>query len=129
MTAYPSNILLLLAHFFVTAATGAHAITICGREVSQLNISGRLVCSPTGNPYLHCTCPGVFGINVFISCNSGETTLAQALPNLAGFVSLTLNTMDAGLFDNSQCFAYVKLPYKTCILFSPTGNLRALSLP
>ncbi|KAL7225421.1 hypothetical protein ACSBR1_020735 [Camellia fascicularis] len=108
-----------------TAASVAHGIFIIGgRDVVELIVAGQLVCTVPGT---NCpTCPGIGGVNVFLSCNGGQTSLAQAITDPAGLVNFTVSFLDGTLFDQSRCFVYARLPIASCVAFPPTGNLHAV---
>ncbi|GMP97723.1 hypothetical protein CsSME_00045871 [Camellia sinensis var. sinensis] len=115
----PSKLILSLLFVVATAASVAHNNPI----VAQVSVVGQMVCIVPGT---NCTtCPGIAGVKVTLSCNGGRTTLAQAITNNRGVVNLTLSAANVGVFDQSQCFVYVKLPVATCHVFSRTGTLRS----
>ncbi|GMP97724.1 hypothetical protein CsSME_00045872 [Camellia sinensis var. sinensis] len=115
----PSKLILSLFFVVATTASVAHSNPI----VAQVSVAGRVVCTVPGT---NCTtCPGIAGVKVTLSCNGGRTTLAQAITNNRGVVNLTLSAANVGVFDQSQCFFYVKLPVATCRVFPRTGTLRS----
>ncbi|XP_057506343.1 uncharacterized protein LOC130789570 [Actinidia eriantha] len=123
--AYPSPRLLALL-LISTASLAQGSLTILGHEVAQLNITGLLVCSVTGNRSpTGCDCPGIAGVTAFVSCNNLQTNVIQALTNPAGVVNFIITSGDGVLFDRGVCFAYVRLPIASCTAFPPQGILRS----
>ncbi|XP_028066681.1 uncharacterized protein LOC114269552 [Camellia sinensis] len=119
----PSKLILSLLFVIATTASVAHSIPVVDQQL-LLSVAGRVVCTLLGT---NCTtCPGIAGVNVILSCNGGQTTLAQAITTRGGSVNLTLSAPFVPLFHPSQqCFVYVKLPIATCKVFPPTGILRS----
>ncbi|CAL5431161.1 unnamed protein product [Camellia sinensis] len=122
MAFYPSKLILSLLFVVATAASVAHSIPVVGQRLS-LSVTGRVVCTVPGT---NCTtCPGIAGVNVTLSCNGGQTILAQAITTRGGLVRLILSAPVVPPFGLSQqCMAYVKLPIANCHVFPLTGILR-----
>ncbi|THG15786.1 hypothetical protein TEA_023270 [Camellia sinensis var. sinensis] len=125
MAFYPSKLILSLLFVIATTASVAHSIRVVDQQL-LLSVAGRVVCAVPGTNCTTTTCPGIAGVNVTLSCNGGQTTLAQAMTTRGGSVNLTLSAPVVPLFRPPlQCFVYVKLPIATCKFFPHTGILRS----
>ncbi|THG15785.1 hypothetical protein TEA_023269 [Camellia sinensis var. sinensis] len=122
----PSKLILSLLFVIATTASVAHSIPVVDQQL-LLSVAGRVVCTLLGT---NCTtCPGIAGVNVILSCNGGQTTLAQAITTRGGSVNLTLSAPFVPLFHPSQqCFVYVKLPIATC-KYGSRGASTSRALP
>ncbi|KAF7148048.1 hypothetical protein RHSIM_Rhsim03G0040600 [Rhododendron simsii] len=118
--AYTSTFLLAL--MVVATASVAHCVVIDGIDVAQISLTGIVTCAVTGNPLG----TGVAGVTVSLSCNGGQTTIAQALSDPTGAVTIVLSTVDSAVFDQSLCFVTATLPVGTCTVSPPTGNVKSL---
>ncbi|KAL1829897.1 hypothetical protein DCAR_0209284 [Daucus carota subsp. sativus] len=100
-------------------------------QIFEIQFSGILACTPTGNPpSTGDVVPGVVGAVFSGSCNGASGNISQFLIDQNGAFSGVLSLLDGILFDPSQgmpCFISVQLPVTgtTCTVLPPTGTLRA----
>lgn len=99
-------------------------------NVAQLNITGRLVCTPTGNPP---TSGGVLGAGEVLlggKCSGASGNVGTILTDPNGFIFGTYSLAGGILLNTSPglpCFISVQLPLNgtACQVFPPTGILTA----
>ncbi|XP_071723197.1 uncharacterized protein [Rutidosis leptorrhynchoides] len=101
-----------------------------GIDVNSIAVVGRIVCNISDTVCLSPTIgEGIAGVNAFVSCNGGKSSLGQATSDTRGFISIIFATGDGALFDYSNCSVYVPLPVGNCTVFPPTGIAYSLLNP
>lgn len=101
-------------------------------NVSQIELTGRLLCSPSGNvdPAPGSGSLGAAGTLISGSCNGASGDLGTIITNSTGFFYALISLPQSILFNITQgvpCVLIVKLPATgtSCQLFFPTGILQA----
>ena len=122
-----SKILLALLVVIATAASVAHGYSVGGKDISLVNIHGKLLCSSTGNPESGKTCPPLANINVTLIC-PGIPQVISYTDSLGSFVC-PIDTKTYPLIDPFLCYVEVQLPLDQIIcpvLSTVSGTLHAL---
>ncbi|XAR68429.1 hypothetical protein NMG60_11003538 [Bertholletia excelsa] len=65
------------------------------------------------------------GVNVSLSCDGAQTSLADAITDPTGAFRIILKTIESFVFAEGECAIYVNLPLVSCAILPPSGVLRA----
>lgn len=99
-------------------------------NIAQINVTGRLLCTPTGNPPPSGGVLGAAQVLLSGQCSGATGNIGTVLTDQNGFIFGVYSLLGGLLLNTTQglpCFLKVQLPVTgtSCQLFPPTGILTA----